>query len=356
MVGLLAWQPGVAFIGDGLNTAGFRFISPAPLTWNTYIARLDYNLNEAGTHNVFVRGNLKNDPDLALPQFPGEPPNRKTLNNSKGLAGGYNAVFRPNLVGTFRYGYTRQGSEHSGLQVAPAVSFLPLDDRYGLTTPFVRITPVHTFTQDLTWMRRAHNDQFGAVQRLIRNGRQNWANSYHAAQSRASWLLGSGSGLEAILPDLDSRFRTAYQNAAVATLGLVSQGTARYNYDLGGNVQAAGAPVVRNFDSNEYEFHPQDAWRVGRAFTSVAREFAWGIHVEAACVGRLSRRSMVQADIATSGPARPGPVSRQLRASTTSASATIPGSTTAWISSIRAAARLAVCSDRMPCSTGSIPR
>ncbi|HEU0139276.1 MAG TPA: carboxypeptidase-like regulatory domain-containing protein [Bryobacteraceae bacterium] len=253
--------------GDTLNTAGYRFKAPVGLRWNTYIARLDYNLTPNGTHGLFLRGNLQNDRNTGLPQFPGDPPSTVDLTNSKGLAASYNAVFRPNLIGTFRYGFTRQGVENSGLQTASAVRFRTLDDRYALTTAFTRITPVHHTTQDLTWVKGAHSVQFGGVQRWIRNSRVNYASSFHFAQSRASWLENSGSNLERNVTDLASRFRTSYQDAAAAILGIISQGTANYNYDLQGNVLPIGAPVSRRFANNEYELYVRDTWRASREWT-----------------------------------------------------------------------------------------
>jgi hypothetical protein len=52
-----------------------------------------------------------------------------------------------------------------------------------------------------------------------------------------------------------------------ATLGIVSQGTAKYNYLVDGSVLAQGAPVARDFRNQEYEWYVQDAWRVSRALT-----------------------------------------------------------------------------------------
>ena len=65
--------------GDKLNTEGFRFNAPVPLRWNTYIAKINWQVDSAGKHQVFWRGNLQNDnfvPNAAadLPQFPGGRP------------------------------------------------------------------------------------------------------------------------------------------------------------------------------------------------------------------------------------------------------------------------------------------
>ncbi len=46
-------------VGDGVNNAGYIFASPAPRTYNTSIARIDYNLNSK--QQIFFRGNLQKD-------------------------------------------------------------------------------------------------------------------------------------------------------------------------------------------------------------------------------------------------------------------------------------------------------
>ena len=45
--------------GDGVNTAGYIFASPAPVTLNTGIGKIDYTIN--ARQRVFVRGNLQKD-------------------------------------------------------------------------------------------------------------------------------------------------------------------------------------------------------------------------------------------------------------------------------------------------------
>jgi hypothetical protein len=260
--------PNTFSVGDGLNIAGFRFVAPRPLRWNTYIARFDYNPADDGRHMLFLRGNLQNDRDVQTPQFPAQEPNSVNLDNSKGLAAGYTAVITPNLIGSFRYGYTRQGGESSGLQNASAVQFFSVSDPVGLTTAFKRIIPVHNTTQDMTWTRRKHTVQFGAVQRFISNARTNYATSFHTAQTRASRLAGSGGQLDP--PDLSRNSRDPFRNSLVDVMGVISTASANYNYDLQGNVQPVGDPVQRTFIGHEYEFYGQDVWRVSRGLTITA--------------------------------------------------------------------------------------
>ena len=257
-------------LGDGANIVGYRFKAPLRGRQNTYIAKLDYVLDADNRHQLFWRGNLQNDNFGGLPQFPGEPPNNVSLNNSKGYAIGWNALLRPNLVSVTRYGYTRQGVETTGIQSASAVSFRGISDRFGLTRGLSQILPVHHITQDFTWTRGPHSVQWGGTLRWIRSNRNNFGNAFHSASTNSSWLRGIGADLHANVPDLAARFRTAYRDASMALLGIISQGNALYNYDVQGTVQPTGAPVKRVFAGEEYEMYVQDNWRVSRALTITA--------------------------------------------------------------------------------------
>jgi hypothetical protein len=103
--------------------------------------------------------------------------------------------------------------------------------------------------------------------RRIRNRSLSYGNSFHNVQMWQGWLRGSGSEYEANLPDLDRNFNSAFRAAAGHALGVITQGTARYNYDLQGNVIPVGTPLARTFGNEEYEFYGQDTWKVGRSLT-----------------------------------------------------------------------------------------
>lgn len=257
--------------GDQLNTAAYRFNAPIKLRQNTYIAKLDYQL---GTQtNLFIRGNLQNDNDTDPPQFPGQPPNNTNLNNSKGLAVGVTSSLRPNLISVFRYGYTRQGLENTGISRVNQIGFRTISDLFGLDRSFRRISPTHHLTQDFTWVKGKHNFQFGGSVRHYANDRLNFANSFFAATGNASWMSGSGGILNAPFTDMLPGFRVSFRDAAVAAMGLVTQVTSRYNYlPRNGAVvaQAPGEGVPRNFRGEEYEMYFQDSWRLTRNLTMVA--------------------------------------------------------------------------------------
>lgn len=257
--------PNDSAAGDAINTSGYRFNAPVKVDFHTYTAKLDYVVSTK--HTAFLRGNLQDDSSTSAPQFPGQPPNNNNIANTKGLAAGLTSIFTATKVNSFRYGITRVGSEATGVSSLPFVTFRTIDSITGSDRAFIRKTPVHTISDDFTWTRGRHDFKFGGVIRLIRNSRSNFANSFPSGSTNASWLNASGNDLNAPLTDMRSTARVAYRDAAMAVLGVVSQGTAKYNYNKDGSPLAVGAPVVRQFNAEEYEMYAQDTWKVTKALT-----------------------------------------------------------------------------------------
>jgi hypothetical protein len=257
-------------VGDGLNFVGYRFTSPVKGDQNTYIVKFDHRLDEAGKHTLFVRGNLQNDSANGVSQFPGQPPNSVNLNNSKGIAAGYTAILRQNLISTFRYGFTRQGLESTGVQTTPQTTLRSLSQPYGGTLGVARILPVHNFAEDLSWTHGAHDIRFGANLRFIGNGSTNFGHSYNSATTNSSWLNGTGSDITPASLNVSNGFLTAFDDTIMALLGIVSQGNGNYNYLVDGTLLPAGAPVTRNYKNEEYEAYVQDTWKATRNLTITA--------------------------------------------------------------------------------------
>lgn len=259
--------PNDSSIGDGLNTSGFRFNAPVRLHWQAYMTRFDAILDKASKHTLFVRGNLQDDKQNEIPQFPGQPPNNTSLDNSRGLAIGWNAVLSNSLINTFRYGITRTSFEDTGLSRESFVYFRNLEPVTGDTRAYIRKTPTQTIANDLTWTRGRHDFKAGGVMRFIRNSRLDFYNSFHEATTNPTWLADSGASLNSRLTDMARGSQTQFRDAAVALIGIVSQGTAHYNYTKTGSPLALGAPIARRFDAEEYELYAQDTWKATKTIT-----------------------------------------------------------------------------------------
>jgi hypothetical protein len=259
--------------GDLLNTCSYQFNFPRHTKQDTYIAKIDYNIDSMGKHQVFARGNLQNDHSPGTPQFPGAP-GTVTLSNNKGLATGHTWVIRPNMVNAVKYGFTRQGGETTGLQNSPFTSFRGYDTIYATGTADQRFVPVHTINEDFSWNKGDHDFRFGFTARIISNKRVR-NNTYHSATTNASGLAGSGQDLYANLPGgFLAGDATSYTYAMSALLGLISQINATYKYvakpDGSATIVPMGGYVTFDFAGHEYEFYAQDSWKLRRNLTLTA--------------------------------------------------------------------------------------
>ena len=252
-------------LGDGYNFVGYRFNAPVHSVQNTYISRFDWQVDNAGKHVIFVRGQLQDDSQNGLPEFLGQAPASVTLANAKGTAVGYTALLSNSLVSTFHYGFTRASNETTGVLSSNYASFRNLSTIYPTTTGSVHKIPVQFISEDLAWNKGAHSVRFGGVMRFISNTSISTAHSFSNTSSNPSWLLGTGKDLQPT--DLASSFRTNFTYAMAAMIGLQVQGTANYNNLVNGTVLPQGAPVTRDFANEEYEWYAQDSWKVKRNLT-----------------------------------------------------------------------------------------
>lgn len=262
-------EPGI----DGLNRQGFRFKAPIKDETNTLIVRTDFKLDPNGRHTLFWRGNYQDDTFRSAPQFPGQPPNFLTLQTPKGFALGYDAALRPNLTNSFRWGYTRFKTETAGLQQQTQVTFRFLSPIPATTRSSGRTPTTHNLVDDISWAKGNHTIQAGANIRFTRIPRFTTENSFHTVVTNGSWLLGVGRFTApghprcrqpgcTRLPAVSPAFLAAWGDSATLIFGLITQITARYNYDRQGNVLPEGAVVRRRYASDEYEGYVQDIWRV----------------------------------------------------------------------------------------------
>ncbi len=255
-------------LGDGLNEGSFTFSSPTPYTHNTSIVKFDYT--PTANHHIFVRGNLQKDVISGTQQFPGLPPSSATKDNTKGIAVGYTYIINPRMVNDIRYGYTRQGFGTSGQGVGSYTDIRFIASPTGETRNSIRSVPINSINDNLNYTRGNHSIQVGASWRLIHNNSKTDANSFYGGSTNPLGLTTNGlpdpSTLSATIFPVSSGFTnnylTAYGNL-VGALPAISQNI-NYAVSSGGNtgtLLAVGAPVVRAFVSNEFEYFAQDSWR-----------------------------------------------------------------------------------------------
>ena len=269
-----------ASVGDGLNTGGFRFNAKTPSELNTYIARFDFNLTDRQT--LFVRGNYQQDNVTksnysatdcsdAVQCFPDTEPLR-IWNHPFGVAAGHTWTVRSNLVNRFTYGLTRAAFSDFGDVSLPGgngnfTTFRFIYRPTGFRPTLFRTTPVHNFVEDVSWLKGAHNFQFGGNVRLVRNNRTSFSRAFDEAVINPSWYDQSGAVLTrnpetgaSLFPSVTGRANL--RDALAAAIGRFSQYSANLTYNPSGELAASGTPTERTFATEEYELYWQDSWRM----------------------------------------------------------------------------------------------
>lgn len=250
----------------GLNFSVFRFNGPKALDNRTYVAKTDLNLDRNGKHTLMFRGTLAdNAEDTTVAQFPGQEPQARTLDSSKGMAARYTTVLTNSMVNVFNYGYTRLKTETTG-STGVNVSFT-IANLIGVPRASSRVAPTHNFVDDLTWNKGAHTIQTGVNLRLITNDRLNM-NNYPSYSYSRNTMKGLGADItDAVTAAMRTKYgnstirlseATQLTNAMGTLLGTVNSYNVSYNYGRDGQAVPLGSPILRSFGTEEYEFYVQD--------------------------------------------------------------------------------------------------
>jgi hypothetical protein len=258
-------------VGDGLNTSGFRFNAAAPTRQNTFIGRFDANLTSSQT--LFARLNYQNDVAVGAQWLPDTPP-RRLWAQPKGIAVGHSWTINNSLVNNFRYGLTRDAFTTSGDSDQNAVSFRFIYEPFDFSRTESRTTPVHNFTDDLSWSRGAHSMQFGTNVRLVTNNRTAFTAAFDYATTNPSYYDGSGATLlydeangDPIFSNVSSRSETDLRDALAAVIGRFSEYGALLSYNRDGSLNPVGTGITRSFKTEEFDFYAQDTWRMRQNLT-----------------------------------------------------------------------------------------
>jgi len=267
-------------VGDGINTGGFRFNAPTPTTFDTYVLKFDFNLTDRQT--LFVRGNYQDDNIGQLPAFP-DTIAPSIWYHPKGFALGHSWTITNRLVNRFTYGLTRAAFTRQGDQTGNLLSFRFIFAP-GVTTALTRVTPVHNYVDDVTYVKGNHTLQFGGNVRLIKNSRVSFGNAFDSLTTNPSGYAASAAVLTsagpdasggAIFPDVAGSSLTPLRNILSAVIGRFSQYTSNFSYDQSGKILSAGSPADRTFATQEYEVYWQDQWRM-RSNLTLTYGLRWG--------------------------------------------------------------------------------
>jgi hypothetical protein len=267
-------------LDNGLNFTGLRFNAPLDLDQSAYVARMDFNIDQARKHTLAIRGTLNDAAqDLTAEQYPGQQPSQVLLDNSKGLSANYTWLARPDLINVATFGITRLGLNESG-NLGTALSFdgITPASNYNVR-PSIQIMPTYNYADDLTWTKGKHTVTTGIDFRFIRNTHTNYANSFPSYSFSRNTLGGLGFDADTLITNYLSQNqgdsaalaqRVAAETGLGDLLGLVNQYNAVYQYTKTGSVLPFGTPATREYAVNDYEQYVMDTWRVRPTLTLTA--------------------------------------------------------------------------------------
>ncbi|MFL6435978.1 MAG: carboxypeptidase regulatory-like domain-containing protein [Terriglobales bacterium] len=261
-------------VGDGVNTSGFTFNAPAPVSLNSHVLKLDYNLNQ--TQQLSARVNVLYDHIANAPNFPDTTaPN--IWNHPWGIGLSHTWTIRNNLINHFTYGLTRQSITTGGQLEGNLAYFRLVYQPEALTYNQSRTTPVHNFVDDLSWTKGRHNIQFGTNIELINNSSVNFSNSFDTATTNPSGyktnlLINSINQYlsETRNYTVSSAYKSSVENAVTALLGRFTQYTANFLFAHDGSTLTPGSPTTRDFATQGYEGYVQDVWKLRPNLTITA--------------------------------------------------------------------------------------
>jgi Carboxypeptidase regulatory-like domain/TonB dependent receptor len=261
-------------VGDGLNTAGSVFNTPAPIHLNSHSLKLDYTLSQS--QQLFVRTNVLYDHIQQAARFQnGKAPT--TWSHPWGLALGHTWAINSNWVNSFHYGMTRQAFTKGGDTSGNLGYFRLVYQPTNLTFDNSRTTPVNNFVDDVNWTKGRHHFQFGVNIETISNGSVNFSNSFDTATTNPSGYKTNLliNAINQYLTEtrgytVSSAFKSSVENAVTALLGRYTQYTANFLFSQNGSLLTSGTPTKRNFATQGYEGYFQDQWKMNQNLTLTA--------------------------------------------------------------------------------------
>jgi hypothetical protein len=259
-------------VGDGFNTAGFRYNVNGVSNSDKYVGRYDHQLVEntvVGSHKLeFVLNYFKNilSPDtfngLEAP-FPG------LVNSTQGgprwlVTGALVSNFGSNITNVFRVG-KQWAPVGFLLEKEPTENFI---DFQGITDPYAgdnfqsqgRDTQVWQISDNMTWSRADHIIRFGGDYQQI------FADTFNDVGINRRIVLGTpahntGGVLDSSFPFSNATIRANARNVFANIVGNLSSASATLNVTSPTSGFVPGATRARLFKQRDLALYVQDQWR-----------------------------------------------------------------------------------------------
>ncbi|HET6976123.1 MAG TPA: carboxypeptidase-like regulatory domain-containing protein [Pyrinomonadaceae bacterium] len=276
-------------LGDGVNTAGFRFNVPSHRADNIYTGRVDYNISNV--QRLFVRVNKNNNiqtdtVNSVAAQFPGDPETSQIVTGDWAVAVGHNWTITPNFVNSATVGITKSVLDFPNFfhpSLPNSYAFAPLSAPFADFRTQARDVPVWTYRDDVTWNKGSHGILFGASLKTI-NQQTVLTSDYNfpvvGLGGSFPTSLGTSAAANALRPGTllnNATARNNFDSALTFLLGTIPSVTTRFNYDASGNALPLNTGRIRDWRYVEYEFYAGDNWKI-RNDLSLTYGVRWHIY------------------------------------------------------------------------------
>jgi len=262
-------DPNNTDLGDGLNTAGFRFNNPSDSSNNMLTIKADHNVSSG--HRIFFRYSwyktyaidALNNEDATYPGM--------QQGAQGGIRWGYSAgsdwAITPTIVNEFRFGHQSASVDFwrparlKGPMILSNLFFNPISAAF----PQGRNSPLNDLTDNITKIRNNHTFKAGVSMRFVTQYGYNEAGIYPNVTLGAT-SMGNTVPTAARPAGLTSIQSQNFDSLYNDVLGRMNTVTQTFYSDLE-KFQPAGASRVRNHIIREQGWFFQDDWRVKRNLT-----------------------------------------------------------------------------------------
>lgn len=259
--------------GDGVNTGGYRFTTPAPTNRSTYVGRVDYTMTP--TQKVYGRFTITRLNAISvLPEFPTDPLTHPEYDRSYAYVVSHVWQIGSNKVNQIYYGDNISKLNFPDLYNPTGpnqYSFSGFDDPYTAYNGQKRRVPIPVVRDDFNWQKGAHSLSFGGTFKFIKTN-SNATDDFN--------FVGVGLQGPALSNGLDPGDRPGdinqgpenvgindYDNMFASALGVVGTIATNFSYNNKGVALAAGSGSPRSYRHYETELYFGDVWKVSPKLT-----------------------------------------------------------------------------------------
>jgi hypothetical protein len=265
-------------VGDGLNTAGFKFNFPYPYKEDNYAQRVDYKLSPTISFEGVGRFTRTTGTQNAV-QFPGDPETFPSLDQSYDWAGintwviGSNKTNRLELGETyenysFPCAYNPEGAMQFGALGGNASGGSVVSGPYAsCVNAQGRTYPILMIKDDFDWSKGRHDIAIGGQTKRISPDNFVILNYNTPSLGLGGFVnsLTSPLGEPSMRPadlDPDSTSKAYYDSDYALALAPFSELGATYNYNNKATALPQGSGATQDFRFYETEIYAGDTWKV----------------------------------------------------------------------------------------------